>query len=74
MLDDAGVSYQIVLTKTDKAGVGELASVLDSLVAELARHPAAHPEIHLTSAVKRSGIAELRANAADFALPAEQSH
>jgi GTP-binding protein len=74
MLDDAGVSYQIVLTKTDKAGVGELASVLDSLVTELARHPAAYPEIHLTSAVKRSGIAELRASAADFALPAKQSH
>ena len=24
MLDDAGVSYQIVLTKTDKLGAGEL--------------------------------------------------
>lgn len=73
MLDDAGVSYQIVLTKTDKAGASELASVLDSLTAELARHPAAHPEIHLTSVVKRSGIAELRASAVDFALRAEQS-
>jgi GTP-binding protein len=73
MLDGAGVSYQIVLTKTDKAGAGELASVLERLTAELARHPAAHPEIHLTSAVRRSGIAELRASAADFALPAEQS-
>lgn len=73
MLDAAGVSYQIVLTKTDKAGAGELASVLDILASELARHPAAHPEIHLTSAVKRRGIAELRASVGDFALPAEQS-
>jgi GTP-binding protein len=73
MLDDAGVSYQIVLTKADKAGAGELAAVLDRLTAELARHAAASPEIRLTSAIKRSGIAELRANVADFALPAAQS-
>lgn len=73
MLDDAGVSYQLVLTKLDKAGAGELAPVLESLTAELARHPAAHPEIHLTSVVKRNGIAELRASAADFVLAAEQS-
>jgi GTP-binding protein len=72
MLDAAGVSYQIVLTKTDKAGAGEFAAVLDKLTAELARHPAAHPEIHLTSAIKRRGIAELRASVAEFALPAEQ--
>jgi len=73
LLDGAGVSYQIVLTKADKAGAAELVSVLDRITAEIARHPAAHPEIHLTSAVKRSGIAELRASAADFALTAEQS-
>jgi GTP-binding protein len=73
MLDDAGVSYQIVLTKVDKAGAGELVSVLDSFTAELARHAAAHPEIHLTSAVKHNGIAELRASAADFALAADRS-
>src|SRR5437667_2685837 len=29
MLDDAGVSYQVVLTKTDKSGAGELARVLE---------------------------------------------
>jgi GTP-binding protein len=72
MLDDAGVSYQIVLTKVDKTGPGELAPVLEGLTAELARHAAAHPEIHFTSAVKRNGIAELRASIADFAVPAEQ--
>jgi GTP-binding protein len=73
MLDDSGVAYQIVLTKADRASAGELAVVLKSLTAELARHPAAHPEIHLTSAVKRSGIPELRASAAELALPVEQS-
>jgi len=43
MLDDAGVSYQIILTKTDKAGKRELASVPGNIMAELAPHVAAHP-------------------------------
>jgi GTP-binding protein len=73
MLDDAGVSYQIVLTKADKAGKGELASVAEQLMAELALHVAAHPEIHLTSALDRRGIAELRETLANFAFPIGQS-
>ncbi len=73
MLDDAGVSYQVVLTKADKAGKSELASVPDKIIAELATHVAAHPEIHITSALDRRGIAELREALANFALPVEQS-
>ena len=73
MLDDAGVSYQIVLTKADKAGKRELASVPDNIMAELAPHVAAHPEIHLTSALDRRGIAELRETLANFGFPVEQS-
>jgi GTP-binding protein len=73
MLDEAGVSYQIVLTKTDKAGAGELAPVLEGIAAELVTHVAAHPEIHLTSAVDRRGIAELHETLAGFAVPAQQS-
>jgi GTP-binding protein len=73
MLDDAGVSYQIVLTKTDKVGAGELKRTLEEIAAELATHIAAHPEIHLTSAVDRRGIAELHETLANFAVPAEQS-
>src|SRR6266436_7001307 len=72
MLDDAGVSYQIILTKTDKAGKGDLTRVLEQVTAELATHVAAHPEIHLTSAVDRRGIAELHETLAAFALPVEQ--
>jgi len=68
MLDDAGVSYQIVLTKTDKLGPGELARNAEGIVGELARHSAAYPEIHLTSAVDRVGIAALRATLGSFAL------
>jgi GTP-binding protein len=73
MLDDAGVSYQIVLTKADKTGKGELAPVPDQIKAELAPHVAAHPEIHLTSALDRRGIAELREALANFAFSVEQS-
>src|SRR6516162_5040574 len=63
MLDDAGVSYQIVLTKTD-----ELALIAERSRAEMAAHAAAHPEIHLTSALKRRGISELRATLGSFAV------
>jgi GTP-binding protein len=73
MLDESGVSYQVVLTKTDKAGKGELAALSERITAELASHVAAHPEIHLTSAAEHCGIAELRETLANFAAPAELS-
>jgi GTP-binding protein len=60
MLDAAGVSYQIVLTKIDKVASADLARVVDRVVAELAAHSAAHVEVYLTSAVERRGIAELQ--------------
>ncbi len=68
MLDRAGVSYQIVLTKTDKLGPTALAEIAGRVSAELIRHTAAHPEILLTSAEERRGIAALRATLASFAL------
>jgi GTP-binding protein len=73
MLDAAGVSYQLVLTKTDKASRDELAAVPDKMSAELADHVAAHPEVQLTSAVDHRGIAELRETLANFALSVELS-
>jgi GTP-binding protein len=67
MLDAAGVSYQIVLTKIDKAGKAEATEVAQQVVTELAVHSAAMPEIVLTSAVERRGIAELHETLAAFA-------
>ena len=67
MLDDVGVSYQIVLTKIDKLGAGELALTAKRTGTEMVAHTAAHPEIHMTSALKRRGIAELRATLGSFA-------
>ncbi len=60
LCDEAALSYQVVLTKTDAMRPAELAAVAAAVSAELARHRAAHPEIHLTSAEKRTGIAALR--------------
>jgi GTP-binding protein len=73
MLDDFGVSYQIVLTKTDKAVIGELKRHLVKITAEIATHSAAHPEIHLTSAIEGCGIAELHEGLGAFAVTATRS-
>jgi len=67
LCDEAALSYQIVLTKTDAVGPTALAEIAAAVATELARHRAAHPEIHLTSAEKRQGIAALRAALAAFA-------
>ncbi len=61
MLDDAAVSYRIVLTKADKIKASELADVTARTLAEARTRPAAHPEIIATSSEKGMGLAELRA-------------
>ena len=60
LLDRAAVSFQVVLTKADKPKAGELARVIDSVKADLAKHPAAYPEMIVTSAQKGTGIDLLR--------------
>ncbi|HEX6101936.1 MAG TPA: ribosome biogenesis GTP-binding protein YihA/YsxC [Alphaproteobacteria bacterium] len=67
MLDEAAVSYQIVLTKSDKPKGPELARVRAAVAEEAARHVAAHPELVATSAVTGAGVEELRAELAGFA-------
>jgi GTP-binding protein len=61
MLDEAAVGYRVVLTKADKIKASELAAVLASTQAEARKHPAAYPDVLVTSAEKGMGIAELRA-------------
>ncbi|MFL6739257.1 MAG: ribosome biogenesis GTP-binding protein YihA/YsxC [Sphingomicrobium sp.] len=60
MLDDAAVSYHVVLTKADKVKPSDLETTIEAVRAEAARHPAAHPLILPTSSETGSGIAELR--------------
>ncbi len=61
MLDDAAVSYHLVLTKADKVKPTVLDELIEATVAEARRHPAAHPAILVTSSETGAGIAELRA-------------
>jgi GTP-binding protein len=61
LLDEAAVSYQVVLTKADKPKASELAAVQAKVKSDVAKHPAAYPEILTTSARMGSGIPELRA-------------
>jgi GTP-binding protein len=60
MLDNAAVSYHVVLTKADKVKPTELEKVLQDVAAEARTHPAAHPTVFTTSSETASGIAELR--------------
>jgi GTP-binding protein len=70
LCDAAGLSFQVVLTKIDEIAGEARGAIAERIAAELARHPAAHPEIHLTSAEQRLGIAALRATLAAVAEPA----
>jgi GTP-binding protein len=67
MLDDAAVSYHIVLTKGDKVKPSALGAIYEATMVEAAKHPAAHPAIFTTSSETGSGIAELRTAVLDAA-------
>jgi GTP-binding protein len=60
MLDEAAVSYHLVLTKSDKIKPTELAAVLERTAMEARKHPAAHPRVLATSSETGEGIAQLR--------------
>ena len=61
MLDTAAVGYRLVMTKADKLKASELAETIAATEAEARKHSAAFPVVHVTSAEKGLGIAELRA-------------
>jgi len=69
MLDEAAVSYQIVLTKVDKVKAGALAALTESVRTAMKKRAAARPHVLATSAQKGSGVAELRAFLAALAEP-----
>lgn len=64
MLDEAAVSYQLVLTKIDKLTKPAQDAALAALAAQAARHPAAFPQILATSALKGWGLDALRGTVA----------
>ena len=59
-LDKSAVSYQLVLTKADQVKATELEETLAATVTALAKHPAAFPEVLVTSSRTGAGMAELR--------------
>ena len=64
MLDEAAVSYQIVLTKADKLNPFQLSEVKNATETALEKFPAAFPVVLVASSAKGNGIKELRATIA----------
>ncbi len=60
LLDTSAVTFQCVMTKADKVKAKDREKVLDQVRSALSKHPAAFPEIVLTSSEKGDGIPTLR--------------
>ncbi len=67
MLDTAAVVYQVVLTKADKLKTGQKTAVVAKTAELLAKRPAAHPTVLLTSSETGEGLPDLRAEIAALA-------
>lgn len=74
LLDGAGVTSILVLTKLDKLNATERARAINDATKEVARHASIMPEIFATSAQTGEGIAPLRAELARVARPAEKGY
>ena len=61
LLDRSAVTFQAVLTKVDKISRTEREAVIEQVKGALSKHPAAYPEIVVTSSEKGEGIETLRA-------------
>jgi GTP-binding protein len=61
LLDKAAVSYQIVLTKTDKVKAAGVPRLIDETLEKIRRRAAAFPAVLATSSEKAEGLEELRA-------------
>ncbi len=61
LLDKSAVTFQVVMTKADKVNAATREANIAQVQAALKKHPAAYPEIVLTSSEKGEGIETLRA-------------
>ena len=61
LMNKSALTFQVVLTKADKIKDHERDQILDQVRNRLAKHPAAFPELILTSSEKSEGLATLRA-------------
>ncbi|MEM9355654.1 MAG: YihA family ribosome biogenesis GTP-binding protein, partial [Pseudomonadota bacterium] len=62
LLDEAAVTYQIILTKIDKLKLGQAEKVTRETTDTISAHAAAFPLVLVTSSEKRVGLSELRAS------------
>ena len=67
LLDKSAVTFQVVMTKADKVNTATREANIAQVQAALKKHPAAYPEIVLTSSEKGEGIESLRAIIAGLA-------
>ena len=67
LLDTSAVTFQVILTKADKVKDKDRTKVLTQVRGALAKHPAAYPELMVTSSEKGWGIPTLRATIATLA-------
>lgn len=65
ILNAVAVSFQIILTKSDKLNIEQLKSSEDKITKELAKWPAAHPQIITTSSARGYGIKEIQDSIVD---------
>lgn len=61
LLDKSAVTFQAVITKADKVNHETREATIAQVKAALAKHPAAYPEIVVTSSEKGEGVETLRA-------------
>ena len=66
LLDKAAVTFQVVMTKIDKPNKKELQKSIEKTQRALGKHPAAFPEILVTSSAKMEGIDTLRTTIANI--------
>ncbi len=66
MLDEAAVSYQLILTKCDKIKPSEVAKILNLTSQEAAKHAAAFPDVLTTSSLSKDGIEIVRMTISQF--------
>ncbi|SMC49685.1 ribosome biogenesis GTP-binding protein YihA/YsxC [Primorskyibacter flagellatus] len=66
LLDQSAVTFQVVMTKADKVKPAEQEKTLTQVRAALTKHPAAYPEIVVTSSEKSDGLETLRSIIAEL--------
>jgi GTP-binding protein len=60
LLDKAAVSYQVVLTKTDKIKEAGVPRLIEETLEKIRKRPAAFPAVIATSSEKAKGLEDLR--------------